>query len=125
MNTPLGKLSAGLLTMLPLVLLVLFVIAMFGGLYNTEPLGGETSDPNLIFLNLGYAMILLVLFALTSLAMTVYYLVHIINNPRLESGQRLFWALFILLMGPLGCLLYWIFQIWREDDDRVEHNYTS
>ena len=111
--------------MLPLVLFVLFLIAMFGGLYNPEPLQTDGKAPNLTLLNLGYAIFLLVLFALTSLAMTVYYLVHIINNPRLDSSQRLFWALFSLLMGPLGCLLYWIFQIWREDDDRIEHNYTS
>jgi hypothetical protein len=124
-NTPLGKLSAGLLTMLPLVLFVLFIIAMFGGLYNPDPLTVSGNEPNLVLLNLGYAMLLLVLFAITSLAMTVYYLVHIVNNQRLDGGQRLFWALFTLLMGPLGCLLYWIFQIWREDDDRVEHNYTS
>lgn len=124
-NTPLGKLVAGLLTMLPLVLFVLFIIAMFGGLYNPDPLTIEGNKPNLMLLNLGYAMLLLVLFAITSLAMTVYYLVHIVNNQRLEGGQRLFWALFTLLMGPLGCLLYWVFQIWREDDDRIEHNYTS
>lgn len=70
-------------------------------------------------------MLAIVLASVIGIAVFVYYLIHILNNHRLDAGQRLMWALVVLLAGTIGCLLYWLFQIWREEDDRVEHTYHS
>jgi uncharacterized membrane protein len=66
-----------------------------------------------------------ILVAVSSLAVVVYYLVHLINNKRLDPSQRLAWAIVVLIGGAIGCMVYWLFQIWREEDDFLEHNYTS
>lgn len=125
MNSKTAKLSVGLLTLLPLVFLVLFFFALVsGGLSEAEELMAS-EEPLVFLLPIGYAVVLLLAGIFSSLALTVFYLIHVLNNPRLDASQRLVWALLILFSGFLGCLVYWLFQIWREEDDRVEHSYRS
>lgn len=82
-------------------------------------------DPLFLLMPLGGFLIGTILAVVSSLAVVVYYLVHVINNKRLDPGQRLAWAIVVLLGGTISCMIYWLFQIWREEDDRIEHNYTS
>ena len=46
------------------------------------------------------------LFGLLILAFWIWSLVDAINNPRLDSNMRLIWVLVIVLVGPLGSLIY-------------------
>ena len=46
------------------------------------------------------------LFGLAFLAFWIWSLVDAINNPRLDSNNRLIWVLVIVLVGPLGSLIY-------------------
>lgn len=125
MNTKTAKLSVGLLTLLPMIFLVLFFFALVsGGLSEAEEhLASE--EPLVFLLPVGYAIILLLASIFSSLALTVFYFIHVLNNPRLDASQRLVWAFLVLMTGFVGCLVYWLFQIWREEDDRVEHSYRS
>lgn len=123
-NTQTGKLSIGLLTILPVVFIVLFVMGLLGGVHRSEELIAS-NDPVVFLMPLGYSVFMFILAMVTNLAVFIYYLIHIINNIRLDSSQRLVWVFVICLAGALGCLIYWLFQIWREEDDRVEHNYQS
>lgn len=125
MNTKTAKLSVGLLTLLPMVFLVLFFFALVsGGLAKAEE-HLASKEPLVFLLPVGYAVILLLAGIFSSLALTVFYLIHVLNNPRLDASQRLVWAFMVLVSGFIGCLIYWLFQIWREEDDRVEHSYRS
>lgn len=76
-------------------------------------------------MSLGVSMMLIIAFVLVSIALFVYYLVHVLNNKRLESSTRLMWALVILFFSNIGFIVYWYFQIWREDDDRITHTYRN
>ena len=40
------------------------------------------------------------------LAFWIWTLVDAINNPSLDSNKRLIWILVIVLVGPLGSLIY-------------------
>lgn len=124
-NSKTAKLSVGLLTLLPLVFLVLFFFALIsGGLREAE--NALASDEPLVFLlPVGYAVVLLIAAIFSNLALSVFYLIHVLNNARLDASQRLVWVFPVLFGGFLGCLIYWLFQIWREEDDRVEHTYNS
>jgi hypothetical protein len=46
------------------------------------------------------------LFGLLMLGFWIWSLVDAINNPRFDSNKRLIWVLVIVLVGPLGSLIY-------------------
>lgn len=46
------------------------------------------------------------LIGLALLAFWIWTLVDAIKNPRLDSNMRLIWVLVIVLVGPLGSLIY-------------------
>ncbi len=125
MNSTAGKITIGLLTVLPLVFLVLFVVAITGGLFKPDAELLASDDPVVFILPLGGMLLTLLLATVTGLAMFVYYIIHILNNQRLDATQRLGWSFVVLLGGAFGCLIYWLFQIWREEDDRINHEYRS
>lgn len=125
MNTTAGKLSIGLLTLLPILLAIVLLVAFAGGIAASPKDVLQSEEPVFLLIPLGWMLLGTVMVIATSLIVVVYYLVHVINNKRLDAGQRLAWAILVLFGGTISCLVYWIFQIWREEDDRVEHNYTS
>lgn len=125
MNSTAGKLSIGLLTLLPNLIGLAFLLALFGGYYTPAKEMLDSEDPVVLLMPLGGIVIGSILVAVSSLAVVVYYFVHLINNKRLDASQRLAWASVVLIGGSIGCMVYWLFQIWREEDDFLEHKYTS
>jgi hypothetical protein len=45
-------------------------------------------------------------FALAALAFWIWSIVDAVRNPRLNDNTRLIWILVIVLVGPLGSLIY-------------------
>lgn len=119
-----GKILLGIATVFPFVLLALYVLSFFPVIMmaNVEETGTE---PVVGIFSIGISMILLILLVISTMALFIYYLIHVINNPRLDAQNRLIWAIVILFFSNLGYLVYWYFQIWREEDDRVEHHYQN
>jgi hypothetical protein len=111
--------------LLPAVFVIIFIVALSGGYMDAKQELLASEDPVLLILPLGGLMLSILIASFLGVAILVYYLIHIINNPRLDSNQRLMWAFVVLLAGTIGRLVYWLFQIWREDDDRIEHSYNS
>lgn len=121
-----SKILIGLATLLPVVLLVLYALSLIpGGLTVIASSEGAGRAMPIGVMSLGVSMMLILAFVVSSIALLVYYFVHVLNNKRLESSTRLMWALVILFFSNLGFIVYWYFQIWREDDDRISHNYHN
>jgi hypothetical protein len=59
------------------------------------------------FLGLG-CMCVGVLFGLAALAFWIWALVDAIQNPRLDSNERLIWILVIVLTTWIGAIIYFI-----------------
>jgi uncharacterized Fe-S cluster-containing radical SAM superfamily enzyme len=64
-----------------------------------------------------YTAILSIGGAISSLffiAVTVYYIYHIVRNP--NARDRIpHWIILILLTGPIGQTIYWCHHIWNEN----------
>ena len=114
-----AKIMLGLMTFVPMVLSVLLLLAMIDGWFIPEAIHGGDQSEILVLLPLGFSLLLLTLTLVLGLGVTVYYLVHSINNPNIDSTQRLVWVLVILMSGLFGCALYWLFLIWREEPPEV------
>jgi|GEM_PF-2569259 len=50
------------------------------------------------------------LIALGFLVITVVVIVNIINNPKIDSNNKLFWIVLILVTNILGLIIYLVVQ---------------
>lgn len=114
-----AKIMLGLMTFIPMVLSVLLLLAMIDGWFMPDDLNVGEHSEIYVLLPLGLSLLLLTVTVVLGLGVTVYYLVHSINNRKIDSTQRLVWVLVILMSGLFGCALYWLFLIWREEAPEV------
>lgn len=115
------KILLGIANVLPFVLLVLFIssIIMMPHGMNVDP------NPEFMLVSFGLSFLIIGLMSAIGIGLLIFYLVHILKNPRLDANTRLMWVLILLLAGFIGNIVYWFFQIWREDDDRLNHGYKN
>lgn len=48
------------------------------------------------------------------LAILGFYITHVIINKRLPANLKLIWAVVVILMGPIGMIIYWHQIIWKD-----------
>lgn len=111
------KLLLGLLTLLPIVLLVIYLasfISMFFSLFSHG--NDEEYVQHMMFTNFAWIMALALLMTLVALGLLVYYIVHAINNERLVGNERIVWILLFIFLGIVGMPVYWYMRIWKADD---------
>jgi hypothetical protein len=116
------KVLLGIANVIPFVLLAISMLAIISA---PHPPTTENAAPEAFVFSLGVAFLFMGATTVLSFVLLIYYLVHVLKNPRLDANSRLMWALVILVASLLGNIVYWLFQIWREEDDRIEHIYKN
>ncbi len=51
---------------------------------------------------------------LSVLALTVFYIVNVFRNDRVEKDKKALWAVVIFLGHVIAMPVYWYFYIWRK-----------
>jgi hypothetical protein len=104
-----GKLFVGALTLWPLIYMVLFFIFIFSTiLFPPEPTEG------------GFQPIFAMIFGLHLLTMliimglTVFYMVDVFRNNRVDKDKKVLWAVVIFLGNMIAMPIYWYLYIWKE-----------
>ncbi|MFT4879338.1 MAG: hypothetical protein ACI80P_001356 [Flavobacteriales bacterium] len=121
-----AKMFLGVITLLPYVLLVLYILSFFKGIIDiSSQAPADANSPAVFLLSMGLSAVTLLLLILLSIGLFIFYLVHTLNNPRLDKNQKIIWGILLVTSSHLGNLIYWFFQIWREEDDRLDHDYSS
>jgi len=109
-------LALGILTLLPLVVLVV-AVALFAWTFTTllssPPPRGAGPPPQFLYL---FGANCLYFAALLGLA--AFYAVHVLRNPRLAPERRPLWLLVLFLGAPLSMPAYWYLHLWRDDGAR-------
>lgn len=120
------KILLGILTFSPIIGMAFYFIcfigmfATIGGMVPSE-IGAEAElhpqDMTAFMGMMGTAMIILLCTVLVTIGMTVYYIVHVINNEQLdkEKNEPIIWVLLVLLAGYIGQFVYWYMKIWKEN----------
>jgi uncharacterized membrane protein YjjP (DUF1212 family) len=111
-----GKIVLGIVSFLPILLFATY-IAFFIGLFTSVFREGIQQQsgrpPEFIMNNVGLLMAIVPLLIVTSLGLLIYYIVHIMNNTRLQSTERLIWIFIIIFTSMIGYPIYWYMQIWK------------
>ena len=116
-----GKIILGVLSFLPFVFLlgyfVWFIglfVAMLGVAGNANP----AEMPHYFLGNMVWMIILVVLMAIFSFGLLIYYIVHVVNNKAIDSNERLVWILVFIFANMIGFPIYWYMRIWRNTPER-------
>ena len=56
--------------------------------------------------------ILLVFSVLLSIGLLIFYIVHAVNNKKLESNERIIWVLLFVFVPTIAFMIYWVLRIW-------------
>lgn len=51
---------------------------------------------------------------LVMMATLGFYVMHVIINKRLPANLKIIWAVVVILMGPIGMIIYWHQTIWKD-----------
>lgn len=118
-----GKILLGLATLWPFVYMIfffMFIFSMFLFIPTAPPPGsgsglGPGSGPS------GPPMFFFVIFPLHLLtilwiiALTVFYMVNVFRNDRVNKDMKVLWAVVIFMGSMIAMPIYWYLYIWREE----------
>ena len=105
------KVLLGIASIWPIVYMFLFIglffTAILFGPGPAEP--GSGIQPGLAFI-FGLHLLTMVLI----LALTVFYIVDIFRNDRVEKDKKALWAIVIFMGNAIAMPIYWYLYFWKE-----------
>lgn len=106
-----AKVALGVATLWPVVYVFLFmaffVSAIFFGPGPAET--GSGAQP-LMALFVGVHLLTMALI----LGLTIFYIVNIFRNERVEKDKKALWAIVIFMGSAIAMPIYWYLYIWKE-----------
>ena len=53
--------------------------------------------------------------ALLSIGLLIFFIMHLLRHKALDSTERIIWILVFLFAGIIGYPIYWYMRIWKDD----------
>jgi hypothetical protein len=108
------KVFLGITTLWPVVYFLIFFIFIFSTIFLSSfaPSPGEAPS--------GFPPAMAVIFGLHLLtmlvimALTVFYMVDVFRNDRVEKDKKVLWAIVIFMGNAIAMPIYWYLYFWKE-----------
>jgi hypothetical protein len=105
------KILLGLATLWPFLYMILFFLFIFSTILFMPGPGGEESGAPFFFV----IFIALHLFTmLWIMGLTVFYMVNVFRNDRVDKDKKVLWAVVIFMGNMIAMPIYWYLYIWKE-----------
>jgi len=104
------KVILGIVTFLPFVLFPIFLWQLFHTIGSAIFL--DNSDREFFYPVFSFVFPA-ILTAIGAFALTIFYIVHVVLNKKLEASEQILWILLFLFLGILAFPAYWILRIWN------------
>ena len=109
------KIIVGLLSLLPIVFFVIYFIQFYSFFVEMLQWGDYYEpDPREFMRTFMPLFILILAKILIFVGLLIYFLIHAINNKRIDSGERVVWILTFIFVGFISFPLYWYMRIWND-----------
>ncbi|MBN8857893.1 MAG: PLDc N-terminal domain-containing protein [Sphingobacteriales bacterium] len=115
-----AKIVLGIISILPLCFLAIYFFFFISFFFTSmghgmqQPPELNQAFPENFMSNMVWLFLLIILTALLSLGLLIYYIVHVVNNNRIDSTERIIWVLVFVLAGMVGFPVYWYMRIWKQ-----------
>jgi len=112
-----SKLFIGILSFLPIVLLLVFLFMIFSmfptfiewGNNNHDPAPQEVFSAFAPLFFLGFCM------AILSIGLLIFFIMHLLRHKAMDSTERIIWILVFLFAGIVGYPIYWYMRVWKNE----------
>lgn len=107
------KFWLAIFTFLPIVILILFFVFFFSVfLENIIELNKNSGEFPLEFMHsIFWFILLIIIMAIASLGIKIYYIVHTNNNINNNSNKKIMWTLLLIFTGSIGAIVYYFIEI--------------
>lgn len=110
-----SKIITGILSFLPLIMLFVVLIKAFSMFPEFFYWDRHEPDPYIVFSTLWPLIIISIIAAIIKLGALIFFIIHMLNNARVHTNERVIWVLVFIFTGGVGYPIYWYMRIWRED----------
>ena len=110
-----SKVLLGLLSILPLILGAVIIIQVFVLFPEMIAWSHDEPDPYTVFTTFTPVFVTGLIAGVLAVGLLIFFIVHMLNNKKIESGERLIWIIVFLLAGAIGYPIYWYLRIWKEE----------
>src|SRR5215210_5308888 len=107
-----NKILLGIATAWPIIYIPLFILFMFSFVLMADRRASPDGAFPAMFLLIFPLHILTIL---GGLALSVFYIVNVFRNPRVEKDKQVLWVLMLFMVGLVALPIYWYLYIWREE----------
>ena len=104
------KILLGLASLWPFVYMILFFVFILASFFLSAS-GGQQSGPPLLFLIIFPLHLLTMLWIM---ALTVFYMVNVFRNERVDKDKKVLWAVVLFMGNIIAMPIYWYLYIWKE-----------
>lgn len=116
-----NRIFAGILSFIPLVTFgasIILSLTIFFNFFENIVNGKQPEEVVVLntVKNMAGWIIAIVVMSLVSLAVLVYFIVQVFNNPAIKTEERLIWLLVFLFAGMICFPIYWYLKIWKSTD---------
>ncbi len=126
-----SKILLGILSFLPIALLIFMFIYMFmyfiPEMIMLEERGVEP-EPQSIIKTFGSFFVFIILINVLYLGFMIYFIVHVVKDKAASSEDRLLWILLLIFLNIIVFPIYWYFRIWKPrsvGSSGVDTQYTN
>lgn len=111
------KILLAIATVFPFAYMIFFFVVVFFSFFMMSQEGSSEGGAMPILF-----MILIPLHLLTMLlimGLTVFYIVNVFRNNRVEKDKKVLWAVVLFMGSIIAMPIYWYLYIWREGVESV------
>jgi len=105
----------GILTFLPFVLLFAYLFSI-AFLVRDAIRYGDENMPLPILSNVFWMVIIALMLGLLSFGLLIYYVIHVINNKKLDSNEKVIWVLVFIVFPVITYPIYFLMRIIKEPE---------
>lgn len=106
-----SKILLGFATLWPFLYMVLFFVFVFASILFMPTSGSPESGPPMFFFVIFPLHLLTMLWIM---GLTVFYMVNVFRNDRVDKDKKVLWAVVLFLGSMIAMPVYWYLYIWRE-----------
>jgi hypothetical protein len=109
------KILLAIATIWPFIYMIFFFVVIFSSFF-FMPRGGSSEGG-------AFPALLMIIFPLHFLTMllimglTVFYMVNVFRNDRVEKDKKVLWAVVLFMGNMIAMPIYWYLYIWREEKE--------
>lgn len=105
-----SKILLGLATLWPFVYLILFFIFVFSSMFFLRQSSGESGPPFFFLIFMAFHLLTM----LWIMLLTIFYMVNVFRNDRVDKDKKVLWAVVIFMGNMIAMPIYWYLYIWKE-----------